>query len=173
MAHRTRADRGGTLLPVSYDSPDARALTRALHREQKAVYGRADDPEASEPAEFTPPKGAFFVIRAEGAAVACGGWRTVAETVAEIKRMYVSPTVRGLGLGHQLLAALESDARRHGMTELILETGVANTAALALYSSRGYAPIAPYAPDRDPRVNRALRKALIAEPVHSRRPSEE
>ncbi|MGX1815378.1 GNAT family N-acetyltransferase [Streptomyces albidoflavus] len=50
--------------------------------------------------------------------------------------MYVTPAARGRGLGRQILAALEGDARRHGMTQVILETGVANTAALAPYASR-------------------------------------
>ncbi|MGV9659741.1 GNAT family N-acetyltransferase [Streptomyces koyangensis] len=153
----------GNLVHVSYDSPAARELTRALHAEQRAAYGRADDPEATEPAEFAPPKGAFLVVvRPDGAALACGGWRTAAGATAEIKRMYVSPAARGHGLGSHVLAALESDARSHGMTRVILETGVRNLAALALYTRRGYAPIAPYVAGRDPRVNRALGKPLVA-----------
>ncbi|MFE7466920.1 GNAT family N-acetyltransferase [Streptomyces sp. NPDC057499] len=144
-----------------YDSPVARALTRALHREQTATYGRADDPDTTEPAEFAPPNGAFLLaFRPDGTALACGGWRSASRTTAEIKRMYVSPAARGHGLGRQVLQALEDDARRRGMSEVVLETGVSNLAALALYTDFGYDPIAPYVAGRDPRINRALGKAL-------------
>lgn len=157
------ADRAWTIAAVAYDSPDARGLTQALHREQIATYGRADDPEATPPAEFDRPRGAFLLAaRADGTALACGGWRTAAPATAEIKRMYVSPIARGHGLGRQILTALEDDARHHGMSEVILETGVNNLAALALYTRCGYAPITPYVTGRDPRINRALGKALGA-----------
>ncbi|WP_242538238.1 MULTISPECIES: GNAT family N-acetyltransferase [Streptomyces] len=169
-----QADRAGALIPVSYDSPAARELTRALHAEQVGLYGRADAPEAARPADFTPPRGAFLVVTGpDGTALACGGWRTAAQATAEIKRMYVTPAARGHGLGRQILAALEGDARRRGMTQVILETGVANAAALALYTSRGYTPIASYVAHRDPHINRALRKSLAADPVGKGRPFRE
>ncbi|MFE1145681.1 GNAT family N-acetyltransferase [Streptomyces albidoflavus] len=162
------------LTSASYDSPVARELTRALHAEQMGLYSRADDPEATQPAEFTSPQGAFFVVTGPGGtAMACGGWRTAAQATAEIKRMYVTPAARGHGLGRQILAALESDARRHGMRQVILETGVANTAALALYASRGYTPTASYVAGRDPHINRALRKLLAAEPADEGWPFQE
>ncbi|MFF4674949.1 GNAT family N-acetyltransferase [Streptomyces sp. NPDC001279] len=149
------------LAAVWYDSPDARRLTQALHREQVATYARADDPEATEAAEFEPPSGVFLLAaRADGTALACGGWRTAGPTTAEIKRMYVTPAIRGHGLARQLLEALEHDARQHGMSEAILKTGVSNLAALTLYIRCGYTLVAPYAPGRDPRINRALSKAL-------------
>ncbi len=168
----TTAD--GALTPVSYDSPAAFELTRALHAEQVGLYGRADAPEAARPADFTPPRGAFLVVTGpDGTALACGGWRTAAQATAEIKRMYVTPAARGHGLGRQILAALEGDARRRGMTQVILETGVANAAALALYTSRGYTPIASYVAHRDPHINRALRKSLAADPAGKGQPFRE
>ncbi|WP_127452721.1 GNAT family N-acetyltransferase [Streptomyces sp. B29(2018)] len=155
------ADRTWTITAVSYDSPEARELTHALHREQLATYDRADDPESTEPTEFDPPSGAFLLAaRPDGTAIACGGWRTAAPATAEIKRMYVSPAARGHGLGRLILKALEGDARRHGMTRVILETGVSNLAALALYIRCGYALTEPYVTGRDPRINRALSKVL-------------
>jgi GNAT superfamily N-acetyltransferase len=155
------ANRAWTIAAVSYASPDARGLTQALHQEQMATYGRADDPEATEAAEFQPPRGVFLLAtHADGTAAACGGWRTVGPSRAEIKRMYVAPAARGHGLGRQILEALEGDARRHGMNEAILETGVNNSAALALYTRCGYTLVPPYAAGRDPRINRALSKPL-------------
>ncbi|MEW2626173.1 hypothetical protein [Streptomyces sp. NPDC048106] len=64
-----------TLTAVPYGSPDARALARALHQEQLATYGTADDPEATEDAEFDAPNGLFLVARiGNGPTLACGGW---------------------------------------------------------------------------------------------------
>ena len=98
--------------------------------------------------------------RSDGSALAGGGWRTAGPMTAEIKRMYVSPAARGCGLGRQLVDALELDARRRGMTEVILETGVRNHAAIALYTGCGYTPVKSYVAGRDPRINRALGKSL-------------
>ncbi len=156
------ADRPWTIAAVSYTSPAARELTQALHSEQVATYGRADDPEAIDATEFDPPNGTFFLaLRADRTALACGGWRTVSPGTAEIKRMYVAPAARGHGLGRQVLQALEDDARRHGMSEVILETGVNNLAALALYARCGYARVPSYVPGRDLQINRALGKSLV------------
>jgi GNAT superfamily N-acetyltransferase len=150
-----------TIAVTSYGSPAAHQLTRALHHEQTATYGTADDPTATPAEEFEPPHGRFLIAtRADGAALACGGWRTAGPTTAEIKRMYVDPIARGQGLGQQLLDALEQDAYQRGMTTAILETGVSNHAALVLYNNRGYVPIKPYVTGRNPKINRALSKSL-------------
>ncbi|WP_405824497.1 GNAT family N-acetyltransferase [Streptomyces sp. NBC_00838] len=155
------AARAWTISAVSYSSPAARRLTQALQREQFATYGRADDPEATDAAEFEPPCGVFLVaVGQDGTALACGGWRTAGPTTAEVKRMYVSPTARGQGHGRLLLEALEHNACRHGMIRMILETGVSNHAALALYGSCGYTLVEPYVRGRDPQINRAMSKDL-------------
>ena len=67
-----------------------------------------------------------------GALVCHGSW-------AELKRMWVIPAVRGLGISRMLLAALEARARREGVETLMLETGVQNHAAHGLYISAGFA----------------------------------
>ncbi|APU15199.1 GNAT family N-acetyltransferase [Actinoalloteichus fjordicus] len=155
------AIRAWAITAVPYDSPSARRLTRALHREQVATYGRADAPEATPAEDFAPPNGVFLVAAgSDGIALACGGWRAAGSTTAEVKRMYVTPAARGRGIGRRLLAALEQDACLHGMTKVILETGVSNHAALALYTACGYARVEPYVAGRDPRINRALSKVL-------------
>ena len=74
--------------------------------------------------------------------------------------MYVAPAARGRGLGRSVLEALENDAVRHGMTQMILETGARNHAALSLYAACGYARVPSYVTGRDPDVNRAMRKPL-------------
>jgi GNAT superfamily N-acetyltransferase len=150
-----------TLTAVSYSSPDARRLAQALHREQHATYGFADDPAGTPAGEFEAPHGTFLIAAADGGpAVACGGWRTAGPGTAEIKRMYVGPAVRGHGLGRRVLEALENDAVRHGMTQMILETGARNHVALSLYAACGYTRVPSYVAGRDPDVNRAMQKAL-------------
>ncbi|MHC3392297.1 GNAT family N-acetyltransferase [Streptomyces lavendulocolor] len=151
-----------TLTAVPYGTVDARALTRALHQEQLATYGSADDPEATDCAEFDAPHGQFLLARlGDGPALACGGWRTLSPSTAEIKRMYVAPAARGQRLGRRILAALEQDLLGRGHIEVLLETGVHNIAALALYAAFGYAPVRSYVPGRNPDINRALKKAVL------------
>ncbi|MFF2374941.1 GNAT family N-acetyltransferase [Streptomyces xiamenensis] len=155
------ANRAWTIVAVSYDRPAARRLTQALHREQFATYGRADNPENTPVREFDPPHGVFLVgADPDGTALACGGWRTAGPGTAEIKRMYVNPAVRGCGLGRRILEDLERNARLHGMSRMILETGVKNHAALTLYARCGYSLTEPYVYGRDPRINRALSRVL-------------
>lgn len=149
------------LTAVSYTSPAARDLTWCLYREQIDTYGTADDPQATEAAEFDRPHGLFLIMSGpDGRAIACGGWRTAGPAVAEIKRMFVARPARGEGLGGHVLGALERDASAHGMTTAILETGVNNHAAIALYTRFGYNSTLPYAAGRDPLINRAFRKTL-------------
>lgn len=153
------------ITPASYSSADARTLARALHQEQLAVYGTADDPEATDGTQFEAPDGLFLIARpANGPAIACGGWRALTNTAAEIKRMYVAPPARGQGLGHLILSALERDTLGRGFSEIFLETGVRNTAALNLYTTSGYKPISAYVPGRNPEINRALKKTLQQPP---------
>jgi GNAT superfamily N-acetyltransferase len=150
-----------TLTAVSYASPDARRLTQALHQEQLATYGFADDPVGTPAGEFEGPHGTFLIASPGcGPALACGGWRTAGPGTAEIKRMYVAPVARGHGLGRCVLEALESDAIQHGMTQMILETGARNHVALSLYAACGYTRVPPYVAGRDPDVNRAMQKTL-------------
>jgi ribosomal protein S18 acetylase RimI-like enzyme len=58
--------------------------------------------------------------------------------------MYVAPRFRGLGLGHALLTALEAQARELGLSRVVLETGVRQTRAIALYQRAGFARIEPF-----------------------------
>ncbi|MET9260547.1 GNAT family N-acetyltransferase [Amycolatopsis sp. NPDC004079] len=154
-----------TITRVRYDSAAARVLTLALHREQLAVYGSAEDPEDTPPGDFESPSGLFLLaLTRDGTALACGGWRTVCPATGEIKRMYVTAGARGHGLGRRILKALEHDAGRRGITRVILETGVRNHAALALYTRSGYSPVTPYVTGRDPRINRAMTKMLRSAP---------
>ena len=62
----------------------------------------------------------------------------------ELKRMYVAPDQRGRGLGRQLVVALEAEARARGARRLVLETGIRQHAAIALYERCGFERIPLY-----------------------------
>jgi GNAT superfamily N-acetyltransferase len=93
---------------------------------------------------MTPPAGLFLVGRLRGEAIACGGLKLHGRRPAEIKRMWVAPSARGLGVARRLLAALEDQARQRGIATLRLETNRTLDEAIALYRSSGFVEIAPY-----------------------------
>src|SRR5438128_1047085 len=64
---------------------------------------------------------AFFVIRHDGLPAGCGGLKLFGSEYGEIKRMFVRPTFRGLGLGKLLLRRLETFGREQGVRRLRLE----------------------------------------------------
>src|SRR5262249_14449887 len=96
------------------------------------------------PAEVAEGAGAFLVARRGGQAAGCGALRRLAEGVGELKRMYVCPEERGRGIGRRILAVLEAEARALGLRRIVLETGVRQAEALALYEGAGYRPIPAY-----------------------------
>jgi putative acetyltransferase len=94
------------------------------------------------PSEVAHGSGAFLVAFREGVAFGCGALRCIDTLTGELKRMYVNPSARGLGVGHALLVALQAEARRLGLTRVVLETGVRQAPALSLYERAGFTRIA-------------------------------
>lgn len=103
---------------------------------------------AAPPDELRAPHGAFLVARLDRIAVACGAVRKLDQDLAEIKRMWVSPTARGRGVARALLAALEDAARTLGSTCVRLDTAASLREALGLYRSAGYVEIPAYNDNR-------------------------
>ena len=160
------ASRGGIeICELSPAHPDAACLLRAFHAEQVDRYGFAD-PVDLDPVEYTPPQGVFAVVYSESRPVGCGGYRWFGRSriTVEIKKVYVTPAVRGHGAGRALLAWLERDAVAAGARRAILETGVRNTAALRLFTIAGYQPADSYVAGRDPQINRAFSRSLTSRP---------
>lgn len=119
---------------VACDSPDLAALFSALDAELAARYpGLAEDGP-------TPAQGllAAVVAYSGGAPVGCGALRELAPGVCEIKRMFVRPEARGLGVARRMLGSLEAHARILGYSTARLGSGVRQPEALALYESCGY-----------------------------------
>ena len=85
----------------------------------------------------------FLTARVDGAPVACGACIDEGDYV-EVKRMYVLPACRGLGLGKQLLEAMERQIRHGGGHLVRLEAGTAQAEALELYERAGYRRCPPF-----------------------------
>jgi putative acetyltransferase len=123
----------------SFDSPDARRLIAALDGGLSQLYPPEQRFGPNLKAEHLQGgQGAFLVARDGDRAVGCGAIRRLNPTTAELKRMFVEPEYRGLGVGWALLASLEAAARHLGVQRLVLETGIYQEAAIALYRRAGY-----------------------------------
>jgi ribosomal protein S18 acetylase RimI-like enzyme len=127
--------------------PAARACLRAYVEELGRRFDAGFDPARSLPAadqEMTPPAGVFLVATLHSEAVGCGGLKFHDGAPAEVKRMWVAPAARGLGLGRRLLTELESQAAAHRVPALRLETNGTLAEAISLYRSSGYQEVAAF-----------------------------
>ena len=123
------------------DQPDAIALIEALDAYANALY----PPESNhllDVAALCDPAVTFLVVRDGNAAVGCGAVLRDPRGWGEVKRMYVRPARRGLGLGRRLLDELSRWADARGATRLVLETGDRQPEALGLYTRVGFVCIA-------------------------------
>jgi GNAT superfamily N-acetyltransferase len=164
-----------SIAPVPFDSDVARRLVSELDADLDVRYA-ADDEVEGEPdhamlnvltADVSPPRGMFLVAHLDGEPVGCGAIRpapTGAEATAEIKRMYVAPAARGQGISRQLLVALEDAAAGLGYRAVVLETGIRQHEAMALYESAGYTRIPNYGAYRESSLSRCYTKALASAP---------
>ncbi len=126
-----------------YDDPDVTRMVDAVQAEYVVMYG-GPDAAVIDPDEFVPPSGVLFVGLLDGDAVAMAGWRRISPDVAEIKRMYVDPRVRGRGLSRTMLDVAERSAIDAGIAQFVLNTGPMQTVAIGLYERSGYTPSAPF-----------------------------
>jgi ribosomal protein S18 acetylase RimI-like enzyme len=101
---------------------------------------------AALPGKYAGPGGALLLARGRGGeALGCVALRPVPpDGTCEMKRLYVSPQARGLGLGKALVDAILETASRIGYREIRLDSLPSMTAAIGLYEKAGFAPIAPY-----------------------------
>jgi DNA-binding MarR family transcriptional regulator/GNAT superfamily N-acetyltransferase len=143
--------------------PDARYCLRAYVEELSGRFDGGFDPARSISAadhEMTPPAGLFLVATLHCEPVGCGALKLHPGAPAEIKRMWVAPSVRGLGLGRRLLAELEARAAAHGVRVLQLETNRALGEAIGLYLAAGYREVAAF--NDEPYAHHWFEKALPA-----------
>lgn len=115
---------------------------------------------SADAAELTEPAGVLLVARLYRAPVGCGAVKFHGAGVAEIKRMWVDPSTRGLGLGRRILSELERRARLRGMSVARLETNRSLSEAISLYRHAGYAEVAPF--NAEPYAHHWFEKRLDA-----------
>ncbi len=113
------------------------------------------------PEELTAVANRLFAVKVDGKLMGCGGFRVVGRDYAEIKRIFVAPSARGLGLAKALLSRLESESRSLGLLEMKLETGISQPEAISLFKRCGYTecPVFGDYPKDDP-LSYFMRKTL-------------
>jgi GNAT superfamily N-acetyltransferase len=131
------------IVPESPDTSDAAALIAELDAYLIPLYP-IEDHYGYSIGQLLAEGVAFFVIRHDGMPAGCGGIMLFGTAYGEIKRMYVRPPFRGLGLGRRMLDHLTAYALRHGVHVLRLETGTYQPAARRLYERYGFQPIPPF-----------------------------
>ncbi|ADI09089.1 hypothetical protein SBI_05969 [Streptomyces bingchenggensis BCW-1] len=136
-----------TVDAVDPDHPDAQHCLRSYFTELQERFETGFDPARSllpDAGDFRPPHGLFLVARLHGEPVGCAGLKLPPTAPAEIKRMWVAPHTRGLGLARRFLAELETRAAEHGRDVLRLDTNKALDAAIGLYHSFGFQEVAAF-----------------------------
>lgn len=132
------------IAPADASDPAARTCLKRYFAELDARFRNGFDPARGGPAdddEYAPPHGRFVIARLFDKPIGCAALRTLRPGIGEIKRMWISPEARRLGIGRRLLAELECLAKRHRMRKIRLDTNATLKEALRLYRSTGYREI--------------------------------
>jgi DNA-binding MarR family transcriptional regulator/GNAT superfamily N-acetyltransferase len=127
--------------------PPARFCLGSYFAELGARFAGGYDPARGLPttdAEMTPPAGVLLVATLGDDPVGCGAVLFHDGEPAHLRRMWVAPAMRGLGLGRRLLAELEARAAERGAPAVRLETNGSLTEAIAMYRTAGYREVAPF-----------------------------
>jgi GNAT superfamily N-acetyltransferase len=120
------------------DSPDAVQLIRELDTHLAGHPYPPESRHAFSVEKLVREGVVFFVTRYEGEPAGCGGLKLFGTEYGEVKRMYVRPAWRGLGLGKAMLDHLAAYARERQVPVLRLETGIYQTEAIGLYERYGF-----------------------------------
>jgi putative acetyltransferase len=123
----------------------ALALLAEAGIEARALYPELFAPDS--PAPTNAPLGereVYLLAWRDGVAVGCGALQRVDATTGEVRRMFVTRSARREGVARSLLARLEADALALGYRRLVLETGIKQKPAMALYRASGWRRIKAY-----------------------------
>jgi GNAT superfamily N-acetyltransferase len=132
--------------PADPRSAEAQALLASYFEEVRAAFGYSPEKAATaKPDELMPPGGQFLVVRErDGTPRGCGGVRLLDPDTAEVKQMWLHPSMRGRGAGWALLTALEAEAVALGARRGVLDTNATLTSALSLYRAAGWSEVPAY-----------------------------
>lgn len=130
------------------------AAVRALFLDYQAGLGidlcfqGFEEELRSLPGDYAEPSGGLFLAQVDGSAAGCCAFRPLANSdhlnACEMKRLFVRPAFRGLGLGRQLVDAVIVGAQQAGYTTMLLDTLTDMEAARALYQEVGFVETEPY-----------------------------
>lgn len=135
------------ITPTDPEHIDAQYCVAEYAAELNRRSTRVFDPSVGAtalPHEVRPPAGQFFVAYLHGEPVGCGAVKHHRDEPAELKRMWLAPQARGLGLGRRLLETLEACARAGGARVAHIETSAVLAEALSLYRSSGWVEVPPF-----------------------------
>ena len=133
-----------SMVRIAIEDPatsDARWCFEQYFAELNERFETGFNPALSIPAdaqELTRPAGILLMARLGDRPVGCGALKLHRDAPAELKRMWIAPAARGLGLGRRLLGELERFAREAGAAVIRLETNQALKEAILLYRRSGY-----------------------------------
>jgi GNAT superfamily N-acetyltransferase len=148
-----------TILAERPDSTDARSLIDELEAHLAPLYP-TESRHGLSVERLLREQVAFFVLRQNGAAAGCGGLKLFGREYGEVKRMYVRPQFRGLGLAKRMLDHLAEYARERGVRLLRLETGIYQREAIGLYERVGFQRIPPFGPYTEDPLSRCYEQQI-------------
>ena len=135
---------------VPAHGPEQVAIARQLLREYAAAIGvdleyqGFSNELAALPSPYAPPQGALLIAQAGADVAGCVALRRLDDNAGEMKRLYVRPAFRGLGIAERLIASIVGAARDAGYCELRLDTLADMLSAQSLYRKLGFVEISPY-----------------------------
>jgi DNA-binding MarR family transcriptional regulator len=142
------------LVEIDAVDPAHHHAEHCLHEYFAELNRRFDtgfDPARTRPVELNemrPPAGVFMMATLRGEPVGCGVLKFHGPEPTEVKRMWVAPSARGLGVGRRLLATLEQRAASAGSGTVRLDTNRSLVEAIAMYRAAGYKEVDAFNDER-------------------------
>jgi putative acetyltransferase len=149
-----------TIVEVPPDSADAVQLISELDVHLQAHPYPQQSRHAFSVEKLLLERVAFFITHYRGELAGCGGIKIFQNEYGEVKRMWVRPAFRGLGLGKAMLQHLAQYAQRRELSLLRLETGIYETEAIGLYERFGFQRRAPFGEYKEDPMSVYFEKSL-------------
>lgn len=145
--------------PCAVTAPEAQACLAAYYGELGRRFGLAFTPGPdTDPGAMAPPRGLFLIAERAHTPLGCVGLRDDAPGIGEVKRLWVAPEARGMGLARRLMDRVEAEARAMGLHLLRLDTSRHLPEAVTLYRRTGWTEIARY--NQNPHAHHWFEKPL-------------